>query len=151
MKRLYLLFLLLSLMSTAAFAQRVALRTDLLLWGTTTPNAGVETSISRHFTMALNGAYNARKFGNDMKLNLYLIQPELRYWPCRKFEGHFTGVHGHYAYYNVGQIPFLFGYGRHYLPGRPVWRRYHLRLSLGAGRPLLDRSRNWRRICPHGI
>ena len=51
MKRLYLLFLLLSLMSTVAFAQRVALRTDLLLWGTTTPNAGVETSISRHFTM----------------------------------------------------------------------------------------------------
>lgn len=86
MKRLYLLFLLLSLMSTVAFAQRVALRTDLLLWGTTTPNAGVETSISRHFTMALNGAYNAWKFGNDMKLNLYLIQPELRYWPCRKFE-----------------------------------------------------------------
>ena len=32
MKRLYLLFLLLSLMSTDAFAQRVALRTDLLLW-----------------------------------------------------------------------------------------------------------------------
>ena len=109
MKRLYLLFLLLSLMSTAAFAQRVALRTDLLLWGTTTPNAGVETSISRHFTMALNGAYNAWKFGNDMKLNLYLIQPELRYWPCRKFEGHFLGVHGHYAYYNVGQIPFFSG------------------------------------------
>lgn len=107
MKRLYLLFLLLSLMSTVAFAQRVALRTDLLLWGTTTPNAGVETSISRHFTMALNGAYNAWKFGNDMKLNLYLIQPELRYWPCRKFEGHFLGVHGHYAYYNVGQIPFF--------------------------------------------
>ena len=82
MKRLYLLFLLLSLMSTAAFAQRVALRTDLLLWGTTTPNAGVETSISRHFTVALNGAYNAWKFGNDMKLNLYFVQPELRYWPC---------------------------------------------------------------------
>lgn len=151
MKRLYLLFLLLSLMSTVAFAQRVALRTDLLLWGTTTPNAGVETSISRHFTMALNGAYNAWKFGNDMKLNLYLIQPELRYWPCRKFEGHFLGVHGHYAYYNVGQIPFFFGYGRHYLPGRPVRRRHHLRLPLGAGRPLLDRSRNWWRICPHGI
>ena len=44
-----------------------------------------------------------------MKLNLYLIQPELRYWPCRKFEGHFLGVHGHYAYYNVGQIPFFSG------------------------------------------
>ena len=42
MKRLYLLILLLCTVSTAAFAQRVALRTDLLLWGTTTPNAGVE-------------------------------------------------------------------------------------------------------------
>ena len=45
MKRLYLLFLLLSLMSIAAFAQRVALRTDLLLWGTTTPNAGSSAMI----------------------------------------------------------------------------------------------------------
>ena len=41
MKRLYLLILLLCTVSTAAFTQRVALRTDLLLWGTTTPNAGV--------------------------------------------------------------------------------------------------------------
>ena len=71
MKRLYLLFLLLSLMSTAAFAQRVALRTDLLLWGTTTPNAGVETSISRHFTMALNGRYSClpRKEGYPASLS----------------------------------------------------------------------------------
>ena len=93
MKRLYLLFLLLSpLTSTAALAQRVALRTDLLLWGTTTPNAGVETSISRHFTVALNGAYNAWKFGNDMKLNLYFVQPKLP-WPCRKFEGHFLDLY----------------------------------------------------------
>ena len=76
MKRLYPLILLLCTVSTAAFAQRVALRTDLLLWGTTTPNAGVEISINRHFTMVLNGAYNAWKFGNDMKLNLYLVQPE---------------------------------------------------------------------------
>lgn len=59
MKRLYLLIPLLCTVSTAAFAQRVALRTDLLLWGTTTPNAGVEISINRHFTIVLNGAYNA--------------------------------------------------------------------------------------------
>lgn len=109
MKRLSLLVLFLCTLSGAALAQRVALRTDLLLWGTTTPNAGVEVSIQRHFTMALNGAYNAWKFGNGMKLNLYLLQPELRYWPCRKFEEHFFGLQGHYAYYNVGQIPFIPG------------------------------------------
>ena len=149
MKRLYLLFLLLSLMSTAAFAQRVALRTDLLLWGTTTPNAGVETSISRHFTMALNGAYNAWKFGNDAEslpdttgITL-LALPQVR----RTLPGSARTL----RLLQRRPDPFLFGYGRHYLPGQPVWRRYHLRLSLGAGRPLLDRSRNWRRTCPHGI
>ena len=56
---------------------------------------------------AIVGYYHTqRRSGNQ---HLYLIQPELRYWPCRKFEGHFLGVHGHYAYYNVGQIPFFSG------------------------------------------
>ena len=58
-------------------AQRVALRTNLLLWSTTTPNAGVEFSMGRHFTFELTGAYNAWKFDNDMKLNLYLAQPDI--------------------------------------------------------------------------
>lgn len=42
-----------------------------------------------------------------MKLNLYMARPEIRYWFCRKFEGHFLGVHGHYGHFNIGQIPFL--------------------------------------------
>lgn len=155
MKRFYLLLLLLCTASSAALAQRVALRTDLLQWATTTPNAGVEISINRHFTFALMGAYNAWKFSNDMKLNLYLAQPELRYWPCRKFEGHFFGVHGHYAYYNVGQIPFISGmediiyrgdlygggisYGYHWLLGG----RFSLEAVIGAGyaRMIYDKYR----------
>lgn len=126
-------------------AQRVALRTNLLLWSTTTPNAGVEFSMGRHFTFELTGAYNAWKFDNDMKLNLYLAQPELRYWPCRRFEGHFVGLHGHYAYYNMGQFPFLasmrdiiyrgnlygggISYGYHWVLGT----RWSMEVSIGAG------------------
>ena len=52
-----------------------------------------------------------------MKLNLYLIQPEARYWFCRKFEGHFVGVHGHYGHFNIGQIPFISGLKEYVLRG----------------------------------
>lgn len=95
------------LISIGAQAQRVAIKTNLLTWATTTPNMGVEASLNPHFTIDLQGAYNAWKFGNGMKLNLYLAQPELRYWPCQKFEGHFWGLHALYGHYNVGLLPFV--------------------------------------------
>lgn len=98
-------------------AQQTALKTNTLFWATTTPNASVEFGISRHLTIDLWGAYNAWKFKNDMKLNLYLVQPELCYWFCRKFEGHFVGIHGHYGHFNIGQIPFLSGLKEYVLRG----------------------------------
>lgn len=109
MKHLLLIISLLFSIATCTdlHAQRVNLRTNLLLWGTTTPNAGVEFSLTRHFTLAVEGGYNAWKFRNAMKLNLYFAQPEFRYWFCRKFEGHFWGVHGLYAHFNVGRFPFI--------------------------------------------
>lgn len=64
-----------------ATGQQVALKTNVLFWATTPPNAGVEFGVGRRFTIDLWGAYNAWKFPNDMKLNLYLVQPEVRFWP----------------------------------------------------------------------
>ena len=89
--------------------QQSALKTNVLYWATTTPNGGVELGLGRRFSVDLWGAYNAWKFSNEMKLNLYLVQPEIRFWPCRKFEGHFVGVHGHYGHFNIGLIPFISG------------------------------------------
>lgn len=102
-RKRHLLFILLICQSVNLHGQQTAIKTNVLFWGTTTPNAGVEVGISRQFTVEVWGAYNAWKFPNDMKLNLYLIQPEARYWFCRKFEGHFVGVHGHYGHFNIGQ------------------------------------------------
>lgn len=90
-------------------AQRVALKSDLLLWATTTPNAGVETALGHHLTLSATVAYNAWKFSGSTRLNLYLAEPELRYWFCRRFEGHFVGVHAHYAHYNIGGLSFISG------------------------------------------
>ena len=113
----HLLLLLFICLSVNLRGQQTALKTNVLFWGTTTPNAGVEVGIARQFTVEVWGAYNAWKFSNDMKLNLYLIQPEARYWFCRKFEGHFVGVHGHYGHLNIGQIPFISGLKEYVLRG----------------------------------
>ena len=107
MKRILLLLWLLASSCSGLQAQRTTLRTNLLFWGTTTPNAGVEFSLGRNFTLVLDGGYNAWEFSNDMKLNLAFAQPEIRYWFCRRFEGHFIGLHGHYAHFNIGQIDFI--------------------------------------------
>ena len=109
MQKNLILTLLLMLFVVSLRAQQTALETNVLFWATSTPNAGVEVGITNHLSLDIFGAYNAWKFKNDMKLNLYLIQPELRYWPCQKFEGHFFGVHGHFGHYNIGQIPFISG------------------------------------------
>ena len=63
-------------MSTAAFAQRRGIAHRPVIVGKTHPT-GVETSISRQFHRGIEWAYNAWKFGYDMKLNLYFVQPEL--------------------------------------------------------------------------
>ena len=77
MKRILLLLLLLASSCSGLQAQRTTLRTNLLFWGTTTPNAGVEFSLGRNFTLVLDGGYNAWEFSNDMKLNLAFAQPEI--------------------------------------------------------------------------
>lgn len=99
------------------YGQQTALKTNLLLLATTTPNVGVEIGLGNHLSFDLLGVYNAWKFPNEMKLNLYLLQPELRYWPCQKFEGHFFGLHGHYGHFNIGQIPFISGLKEHLFRG----------------------------------
>lgn len=126
-------------------AQTVSLRTNILLWATTTPNAGVEFAPSRKFTLGMNLAYNAWKLPKDMKLNLYLVEPEVRYWFCRKFEGHFLGVYGQYGHYNIGQISFIssltdkvlrgefYGGGLCYGYHQALGDRWGIEYSLGVG------------------
>jgi len=68
---------------------------------------GVEMGLSKKWTLDLSGNYNGWKFGDDMRWKHWMVQPEARYWLCEKFNGHFLGVHAHYADYNVGGIKFL--------------------------------------------
>ena len=85
-----------------ANAQDVALKTNGLYWATTTPNIGLEVAFNNKWTLDLSGGYNPWTFSDDRKMRFWLVQPELRYWLCEKFEGHFVGVHLHGAQFFGG-------------------------------------------------
>lgn len=127
MKRRIPLFLLLVVaFCTRAVAQQVALKTNALTWATTTPNLGVEVALGRRVTLDLEAAYNPWTFKNDRKMHCWLAQPEVKYWFCEKFEGHFLGLHAH-----AGQ--FFGGFHRRrydgYLAGGGVAYGHHWILS----------------------
>lgn len=102
MKYSFLLILLISGLFSTLSAQDVAIKTNGLYWLTTTPNAGVEFALSKKVTLDLSAAYNPWTFKDDKKMHFWLAQPELKYWLCEKFEGHFIGVHLHGAQYFGG-------------------------------------------------
>ena len=145
-KALSFLLITISLLSAHHLhGQHIAIRSNLLYWGTTTPNMGFEFRLGNKWSFDLWGAYNAWEFKDDMSLKHYLVQPELRFWPCQTYEGHFFGLHGHYGHFNIGEIPFtpglddvnyrgeLYGggltYGYHWVIGR----HWGLEAFIGAG------------------
>lgn len=104
------------LLSAAAFAQKgdsgvyrpvFAVKTNALYWATTTPNLGFEVALSPKTTLDVSGNYNPWTFSDNRKLKHWLVQPEVRYWLCDRFNGHFFGIHAHYAEFNVGGIKML--------------------------------------------
>lgn len=95
-------------------AQDILIKTNLLYGGMMqTPNVGIEWGISPRLTLDLWGAYNPfplskNGHGSDnRKMKHWLVQPELRYWLCESFNGHFFGVHTFYGQYNIGGIRYL--------------------------------------------
>lgn len=92
-------------------AQNVAMKTNTLYWATLSPNIGLEAKLGRQFTTDLQAVYNPWEFKNGKKMKFWLAQPELRYWFCEAFEGHFVGVHLHAAqFYAVPKDKVYDGY-----------------------------------------
>lgn len=104
----FLSILFLAFVSTAAsYGQQVGLKTNLLYWGTTTPNLSVEIALGRKTSLEITGSYNPWQFGkkdDNKKVKHWVVMPELRFWPYEKFDGHFLGFHGLYTQYNAGGV-----------------------------------------------
>ncbi|MGL5562221.1 MAG: DUF3575 domain-containing protein [Tannerellaceae bacterium] len=80
--------------------QYLALKSNVLYLSTATLNVGLETFLSKQYTLDVSGAYNPWQFANDKMMKLWFIQPELRRWHCDTFAGHFYGLHAFYGEYN---------------------------------------------------
>ncbi|MCL2561513.1 MAG: DUF3575 domain-containing protein [Rikenellaceae bacterium] len=117
MKKLFILTLLLCCVAGAARAQSVSVKTNLL-WGgyTQTPNLGIEFDLGGRKTLDVGIGYNpwnleASEGESNKKLVHLMGNVELRHWLCRKFSGHFFGVHVLGAQYNIAEyeLPLLLG------------------------------------------
>lgn len=92
------------------YLPRFAIKTNALYWATTTANLGFEVGLSKKMTLDVSGNYNPWEFSDHKQIKHWLVQPELRYWLCERFNGHFFGLHAHYAQANVSNLN-IFGLG----------------------------------------
>ena len=102
------LFLLLACL-TDLHAQTLAVKSDLLVGALSSPNLSVEVKLSDRFTLEAGFHYNPFPAGGDKRWKHWFVQPELRYWMCQPFGGHFFGTHLMYGVYNVGGMKLPLG------------------------------------------
>lgn len=136
----------------------VALKSNMLYDATGSLNLGLEFRTGRRSTLELPAVYNPFTFGGDRKWRHILLQPEFRLWTCEAFNGHFFGLHAHYAYYNVGgtgtrwmkQYRFegwLAGAGISYGYQWILSPRWSLEAGIGVGYAYMDYDRYECRKC----
>lgn len=96
-------------MAMSSSAQDLGVKTNLLYDATTTMNLGVETALSRKWTLDVSGSLNPWTFNEGKKFKIWMLQPEARYWFCEKFNGHFIGFHAMGGEFNVNKADMPFG------------------------------------------
>jgi len=157
---LTLVVILLLAFAGTASAQKVAVKTNSLYWLTATPNVGFEFAMAPRWTFEIAGGYNPWTLDKDanVKAKHFLVTPEVRYWFCESFQGHFLGINANYTQFNVSGIliPEVFykeeslgyfldnlqharsqgwavGAGITYGYAWPIARRWNMEFTLGLG------------------
>lgn len=87
---------------------QMAVKTNVAMDAVAIPNLGVEVGLSKKFTVDIPFYYNPWKYSDNKMLKLVMVQPELRYWLCDKFNGHFFGFHLMGGAYNTTGIDLPF-------------------------------------------
>jgi len=84
-----------------------AVKTNIVNSFSSTLNLGIEYRVAKNVTFNTSVNWNPWTFNTEenTKFKFLLFAPSVRYWSCESFNGHFFGIHGHYAYYNVGSLP----------------------------------------------
>lgn len=83
-------------------AQKAAIKTNLFSDAFLNINLGMEVGLAPKWTFDLTGEFNAWTLSHDRRWKHWGLQPEVRYWFCDRFSGHFLGAHIHGGKYNIG-------------------------------------------------
>ena len=116
-------------------------------------NLGVEIGFAKHFSVDIPVTYSPYTISRNYRMRTLSVQPELRYYLKEGWRGHFFGIHGNFAYYNVvtpfntktryqdrdGKHP-LYGAGISYGYSLPLRKdsRWGIEFTIGAGYAYLD-------------
>jgi len=136
------------------YLPKAAVKINLLYLGTTTPNIAVEFGLAKKWTLDIVGGINVWNL-NERKggIRHWLIQPEVRYWFCQRFEKHFIGLHGIGGQYQISDIDlaplgndltgirydgWAAGAGISYGYHLPMGKRWAWEFTVGAGYIYLD-------------
>ena len=139
MKRVFLLFVIAFFcISQELYAQKVAVKTNLLSDAVLNPNLGIEVGLVPKWTMDVTGQFNAWNMSHDRRWKHWAVQPELRYWLCDRFGAHFFGFHLHGGQYNIGGIDaryqgWFVGAGVAYGYAWILGRHWNLEAEIGFG------------------
>lgn len=90
---------------SCAFAQEVAIKSNLVSDALTTPNLGLECGVGGRSTVNLVYGLNPWEFSDGRKkAKHWVLMPEYRYWFCSRFNGHFLGVHAFGGEMNAANV-----------------------------------------------
>jgi len=109
-----------SLICLYGYSQNIGIKSNLLYDATSSINLGVEFALTDKWTIDVSGnlnpwAFPQQKVNNagqvveqhDALIKHWFIQPEVRYWLCEKFNGHFFGINALGGQFNVGGLSFF--------------------------------------------
>lgn len=152
LQRLASVFGVLFIAVQGVMAQKVAFKTNFVGDALLSPNAAVEVGVAPKWTAELSGQFNFWDV-NGHKWKHWVVQPEVRYWLCQRYSGHFFGAHLLGGEYNFGNIDANFkflgsdfrnlrdmryqgwavGAGLAYGYAWPVARNWNIEAELGLG------------------
>ena len=96
--------MLLSVCAVQTSDAQVALKSNLLYDAALSPNIGAEVGVAPKWSLEVSGNLNAWTLDNGRRWKHWLVQPEVRYWFCDRFSGHFVGAHLLGGQVNIGGL-----------------------------------------------
>lgn len=84
---------------------QIAVKSNLVWAATATPNLALEVGVGRKWTLQLGYGINAwSAINQEARMRHWLVVPEVRFWPCNRFVGHFVGIEALGGEFNAGKF-----------------------------------------------